>query len=298
MVWEKEMFEVLRRQEFVPPRHGDSFAECIDRWLAFKGRSWEPDTHRAVTAMARRWRDRLGSLRMQEVRPLDVQGLYEERDNGTLAAATVNLDRRYFRGFWKWALERELVEHNPAAAWPRKRGRGTRAYLQIPREDQALIEKRLKPRFLRWLLFVVATGLRQGESKRIIWRWISREGVLQIPAEARKQKCEHRIALPQRVVDALGPRRGDEDLVFPDIPKGRHNLNGALKRAARKAGLGYWRTVSSHQFRRTWYGRMRRAGTPTEACQNIGGWRSRSIMETHYWTPIRDEECRGYLEKI
>jgi len=298
VVREKKMFEVLRRHECVPPRQGNTFAECVDRWLAFKGRNWEPGTLLQVGVIARRWKERLGAIRLDEVRPLDVQGLYEERDDGTRAPATVNLDRRYFRAFWKWALERELAEHNPTAAWPRKRGGGKRVYLQIPREDQELIERQLKPRYLRWLLFIVATGLRQGESRKIIWRWISVAGVLQFPWEARKQKREHRMALPRRVVEALGPRGAEEDLVFPDIPKTRQSLNRVLKRAGRKAGLDYWRTISSHQFRRTWYGRMRRAGTPTEACQNIGGWKSRSIMETHYWSPISDEECRSYLERI
>ncbi|HEV8374835.1 MAG TPA: site-specific integrase [Candidatus Polarisedimenticolia bacterium] len=293
--------EVARlRQEVAAGRAGQeqlTLREALDRWLAFGGKIWEHDTLLSVTTMTRRWK-RLGNLRMQEVRPLDIQGLYEERDDGTLAAATVNLDRKYLRAFWKWALARQLAENDPTAAWPIKRGPGKRVYIQIPREDQEAIERCLKLRFRRWLRFVFATGLRSGESRKIRWSWISAEDVLEIPAAVRKQRRAHRMPLPRKIVEDLGPRGGDEDLAFPNVPRSRQSLAKVLKRAARKAGLPYWRAVTPHSLRRSWYGRIRRAGVPQEAVQNIGGWKSRSVMETYYWSPIGDKEARAYLERI
>lgn len=294
------MFKILHRLPLSESsiEHEPTLGECLDRWIDFKSRSsWAPRTRELVGLFSRNWRERLGGKPLRTIRPIDIQDLYLSLDDGSVAAATINKDRSWLRCFWKWAMESEIAWENPTHAWPRKRGPRKRRYLQIPPEDEKRLLAFLKPRFARWVLFVLAAGLRIGETRKMAWGWISPDNVLQIPSDSRKQRRGHRMALPARVVEALGPRGSDDEPVFPGIPN-RSALGRVLKRAGRKAGLAYHGDLSPHQFRRTWYGRMRRVGIPAEACKDIGGWESKEVMENFYWTPIPDDEMRAFLERI
>jgi integrase len=278
-----------------------TFAEAVEKWRAFKVRVWSPESRANMACWISRNVQALGSRPLAGIRPLDIQDLYEARDDGSLSGTMLNTDRRRLLCFWRWALRSELVDHDPTVAWPRKREVFTRPHDVLSQADEdALVREfeqarcakgRRKARLVR---FAVGSGLRIGEIRVLRWGWISQEGILTIPACSRKQGVELRTLLGRKALEALGPRGAPDELVFPGMPV-RTVLNRELKKAARRAGLTV--CISPHAFRRTWATRMLDAGAPAALVQKLQGWASMPVLVKHYHV-MRDESALRYLNQI
>lgn len=282
----------------VPPGKPNTIAQLIEEWLSIKARSISEQALKDLRTVTRRWIRHFGHLPPDDVGPREIQRVYLERDTGRLSNATLNCERRHLRGFWIWLRRLQYATGDPTGIWPLKNPRKRRRkYIHVDPVWEARILTELKERFRRFLVFAITTGLRYGEIKALLWAWVDADGLLIIPGDARKQGEPHRLPLPRRALEALGPPGDPHHPIFPDIPMAC-NVARALKRAARRAGYHEWKHISSHQLRRSWLGRLSRARVPREALKDLGGWNRESVMVEFYWSRIGDDEARGYLERI
>lgn len=297
----------LFQQDFGTLFATQTFSEVLRAWLASKRSSWCPRHVSMMRLFGRAWSTVLGTIRIAEVRPIDVQLVFIARDNGR-AATTLNGERRWFKAFWSWAVELELAPRNPMvrAAWPRKHGPRCRVYIWLTQEQEEALLRSFRRRnvrhYKRLVPFAIRTGLRAGELRRLVWAWIvpgETGWMLSIAGRSRKSSLPLVVPLSKAAVEILGPRGDPGALVFPNLPSNT-NIARALRHAARRAGLPphIAENLSMHQLRRTFRERLRRAGLSTRQVADLGGWASEEVVDGHYTCDLSENEARSYLERI
>ncbi len=276
-----------------------TLAYSVENWISFKARDWTEGSTYYAKLCARAWRSTLGHLPMSEIGPLEIQKLYQARDDCGYAATSLNRERKLFMSFWTWGLSMEIVQRMfPKVGWPRKAGGVQRLYRCYTIEEEKRLCRCLKPRYVRLVRFLISTGLRIGEVEALMWDWIieAEDGLeLFLPAAVRKQRKDLRVPLSAVAAKAMGRRPRSGGLVFGWIPH-RSGVNSVLKRAAKESGLGP--EISVHQFRRTFIGRLQRAGYANSLIKFLIGSTSERILDFHYTTPLSGAEARKMLEKI
>jgi integrase len=123
-----------------------------------------------------------------------------------------------------------------------------------------------------FLLFLLFTGLRVGETRRLKWCHVDFENaMLVIPRELTKSDREHRLPLSDYLVDLLKKRyvfRKNSEWVFqaPRLKNSPLSLsNGFLCRVRAKCGINF----KMHDLRRTFLTKAERLGVPTYVLKRL-----------------------------
>jgi integrase len=142
----------------------------LDQWLAYKRdrvqtRTWEPyESHVRLHL-----RDRIGSIRLAELRPHHVAGLYA----GLTAAGVSAPQQRKIGGTLRTALEdavrQQKIATNPAKAVARPRASKPEMTVWTPTEVQRFGAECAADRLGPLFLTALDTGMRQGELFGLHW---------------------------------------------------------------------------------------------------------------------------------
>lgn len=188
----------------------------------------------------------------------------------------VALIRAIFR---KAQREWEWIEYIPAF---RTYQRGTKVRVRYLTQDQAKAVLALLPAHQREVVtFALSTGLRQGNILHLTWG--------QVDMSRRMVTIEHGDT---KNGDALGIPLNDVALAVLNRVRGQHqkwvfsfrgqrlsNANNRTWRAALKAcGITDFRW---HDLRHTWATWLRQNDVPTWVLQELGGWKSESMVRRY-----------------
>lgn len=151
----------------------------------------------------------------------------------------------------------------------------------ITRAEFNALHAALPPYLARCAAFAVATGLRSGAIRALMWEQVDmRRRVLLVKVSQAKNAKALRVPLgtaAMRVLRDCGKREG---LVFRKdgerVP--REMVNRAWRRACRKANIGNFRF---HDLRHTWASWHVQNGTPLHVLQKLGGWSSITMVQRY-----------------
>lgn len=115
-------------------------------------------------------------------------------------------------GFFRWAVDKELIKENPCHSVRRPDNSGLRERIASPQEiehlkiaagwEEGTVPRTVTARVCAAFVFACCTGMRSGEIVRIEKEWI-RGNTLWIPLEATKTERFRKIALSKRALAIL-----------------------------------------------------------------------------------------------
>ncbi len=228
----------------------------LDKWLETAAKQKvSARTHRDYTWMFARYvRPVLGARRLDQVTPLEIQGLYNAMQKRGLSARTIRYTHNTLSSAFKQAIRWRMLSQNPAAAveLPKQTRREMRAL--SPEEAGSFLRAAAADRWGVFFAFALATGTRPSEALGLQWgdvdfkagtvvirRKLERLGGGWTLEETKTAGSRRTIPLPSSVMRALsahraqqaeeqlraGVRYEDHDLVFATLtgqPLDKHNL--------------------------------------------------------------------------
>lgn len=264
------------------------------RWKS-EGAAWSAKHRSKVRRVVDRLHDFFAG---REVASLDVGDLrlLEQAQVGRRSADALNFDRLYLVSFFAFARKNGWTELDPMSCWLHRKCEPDpdKVFTFYSKEERDALRRQIRADLRAFMQFSFVTGLRQSTVRLLKWKWLSREGVLCVPAWAVKNRMAIRQALPGELVLELGPRKRPEDLLFPDLPPWPQQIWKEFKKACRRAGV---RDGRPHDMRRTMANNLANRGVPMSVIMRIGGWRSEKTVRRYYLTDVPDEDCRRYLEE-
>lgn len=277
------------------------FPESLDEWIALKCRgmrAWSRSCQLKAHQYRAAWVSILGDVNLLDIVPQHIERLFILRSELRRSGQTLNLERKYFRAYWRWPMrmrylprERDLFTDS----WPCVSSEPVRRYIELSQEEERKLLAELSGEARRAVAFGLLMGLRVSEIYNLKWSMVvGCPGCLSlaIPAAIRKQRHAHTMPITAKAEAVLGTR-GASDSIFT-LPNQR-NLLSALKRVAKRVGID--QAISMHQLRRTWCSRLADAGVPMAAAQRLGGWSSITVMLKHYYVlPVA--KAREFMERL
>jgi integrase len=196
--------------------------QFLDRWLEDVVRPTRaPCTYRSYEQVVRCHINRhLGGVRVSQLQPVQVQGLYSEMERGGASARLRQLSHAVLHRAMAQALKWGVIASNPCAAVDRPRVARKEMRTLTPEQTHLLLVT-ARPHRL-WALFVMAagTGMRQGELFALRWDDLDLDGgtvlvqqtLEEIDGKFRLKEPKsaagrRRIVLPAFAVEALREHR-------------------------------------------------------------------------------------------
>ena len=158
---------------------------------------------------------RWGTLPLREIGPREIVELLDElvdADKPVAANRTYSVLRRFFR----WCVERHLIQTNPAVTVrkPTKEQSRSRALSDDELREVWTATEGLGWPFGPFFRTLILTGQRRNEVAGMVWAEIDTDlRQWTIPAERTKNAKEHAVPLsePMRAILSAAPRFGDDD---------------------------------------------------------------------------------------
>lgn len=330
---ERELRRILRSRDvgdYVEPTKM-TVDGYLDRWLESSEQRVSPRTLEDYRWTLKRYvRPRLGSLRLEQIRPLDVQGLVDELAR-EVSPRTVRLAHTILSSALRQAVRLDMLTRNPAESvdLPKQRSTEMRA---LSVEEVGRLRKELKNDshavFFDFLLF---TGCRPGEALALRWRDLDhgerratiRQAVATVRGrgaqivEPKTASSRRGIPLPNSLVVALARHKRIQaeralkigaaydraaDLVFATDVGGLLQLRNLIQRhfkpALAEAGLPS--SVRLYDLRHTHATLLLAAGVhPKVAAERLGHATTRQTLDTYsHVLPGMQEEATAKLEAI
>jgi integrase len=194
----------------------------------------------------------LGKRPLAEVRRADVVELLDDLQNKKGFRAQVNRVRSQLLAAFNWAVEREIVETNPAAGIKKRKIEVSRQRVLTDDELRSIwrAAEQLSDPSQSLVKALILTGQRRDEVREMRWSEVDeKRPVWLLPAARNKGKRDHEIPLSPAVVTLLDslPRLGP----FVFTVSGRKPYAGQKRLKAildRESGVKGW---MFHDFRRT-----------------------------------------------
>lgn len=173
---------------------------------------------------------------------------------------------------WEW------IDRTPKVGLFREREGRTRSLTQ---QEFGKLLRELPPHLADMALFSVATGLRQGNVKRLTWQEVNLKlRHAWVSAENHKNGRPHAVPLNDVAMSVLQRRLGEHP-TYVFTYQGNPITNVSTKawwNALERAGIEDFRW---HDLRHTFATWHRQAGTPTHELQRLGGWKTQSMVERY-----------------
>ena len=328
---ERALVDALRRRDrgidIEPTRV--TVAEYLERWLKdYAEQNVAPSTLQRYKQIVRRLSPLIGGVRLQEVRPTQLQAAYAELGRDGLAARTVLHHHRVLKEALKHAVGWQLLEQNPAEAVRAPRPERPEMRSLNPGEVAQLLDACGDDDLRRLVFTAVSTGLRLGELLGLRWSDVDLEGgavtigrtaqylgpdgvQLRTPKTPRSRRTislsastvatlrEHKVAQNKRRL-RLGPGFQDGGFVFA-APDGRvlapYSVSEPFRRAIEGAGLS---GVRFHDLRHTSATLSLLAGVPAKVVSDRLGHTSVAFtLDTYaHVLPEQQREAAQALDRI
>lgn len=257
-------FEARKRVEL---RAKSSSSRVSPSFSSFASETYEPHAerclgvstwHKVRVYQVRTLEKVLGALKLDQLRPEDVEAFKTKRLQDGRKASSINNELRVLRTMLRWAEEQGIpvapvkIKMLARAGKPRIRcwsvEQVNRLYLAAKAEPAALLVEPL-------LVFLLNTGVRKGEAIAAEWSWIDWRGkMLRIPVteywrpkdkEAREVPLSEGVLSTLRTLDQRTPR------IFPTARGGGPHLafpQKTFNRVRKRAGLVGGPHTTRHTF--------------------------------------------------
>ncbi len=278
-------------------RQGDTFAEVaklyLDRSAKRHKKSWREDERKIKRDLV----PVLGRRKIQDIRRRDVIALVESiaegggpgrRNPGRPAPVAANRVLALVSRIFSFALERELVESNPAYRLRKPAKETARERVLAEQEIAALWAalSHLRPSVAAAWKLILVTGQRPGEVMRLRRSDLDRDLAgcwWTIPAEWSKNGLAHRVPLTQPaldIIEELEPGLGDSEWVLSSRYVGKRLtwLNASTRRLLQLTGLPRF---TPHDLRRTAASMMLSLGTAPHVVEVLLNHRPRGIAAVY-----------------
>jgi integrase len=278
-------------------RQGDTFAEVaqlyLDRSAKRRKKSWAEDERKIRRDMV----PVLGRRKLRDIRRRDVIALVESiaegggpgrRNPGRPAPVAANRVLALVSRIFSFALERELVESNPAYRLRKPAKEAARERVLAEQEIAALWAAlgHLQPTVAAAWKLILVTGQRPGEVMRLRRSDLNRDVAgwwWTIPAEWSKNGQAHRVPLTQPALDIiaeLGPGLGESEWLLSSRHAGKRLtwLNASTRRLLKLTGLPRF---TPHDLRRTAASMMLSLGTSPHVVEALLNHRPRGIAAVY-----------------
>lgn len=277
-----------------------SFSDLARRYLRdtakrFKLSTWKKERWYVERCILPAW----GGRPAAEIRRADVLRLLEEVSEargGVTGNRTLSVARRVLA----WAVDREELDANPAAAIPRR-------YLHRERSRERALSREevrklwpalsdLHPAVAAAWRLILLTGARPGEVLTMRWADLAPDNgnglAWEIPAERTKSGHSHRVPLSRQalaVLDSLRPLSEVGEFVLPS-PKGGTGpllwLSHSTKRLREATGL---ERFTPHDLRRTAATWLGEAGIRPDVVERVLGHKLPGVAAVYNRADYRRE---------
>ena len=245
--------------------------EYLDQWLVTAKMRVREETYFGYEASLRRYvRPALGSKKIGELNPLELQALYTEMLGKGLSARTVRYTHTILSSALKQAVKWGLLVRNPASLVELPRQSRKEMLCLSPEEAERFLNAAAEDRFGVLFAFALATGMRPEEYFGLQWKDVDlQSGIVTVQrtlvwrtqgsgwyfSEPKTPRSRRSIPLPRSILNSLiehkrrqaeerlraGPKYKNLDLVFATRKGGpllRHHLwRLHFKPILRRAGL-------------------------------------------------------------
>jgi integrase len=278
---------------------------------SIRGRSGErfkPSTLRGYEfALRKTLLPRLGSLRLNEIRPGRLAELIGEMQAMGLSAGSVRNRLMPLRATYRWAVQREIVMVNPTRSMQVPHDRGRRDRVASPEEADLLLAT-LKPEDRALWATAMYAGLRRGELMGLRWQDVDLiAGIVRVErtwhpetkteGQPKTASGARRVPIPHLLANYLAEQRertGDQDLVF-----GHFNHAALRRRAIRRWHAQGIKPISLHECRHSYASMMIAAGVNVKGLSTYLGHASIAMTLDRYGhlMPGNEVEAAGRLQE-
>jgi integrase len=169
----------------------------------------------------------------------------------------------------------------------------------LTRQEAARLLTELPPHLRAMTRFTLATGLRQGNVKRLRWAQVDLEKRRAwINAEEAKGRRAIPVPLNAEALQVIEEQRGwHPEYVFTYEGRPIQQVNTKAWRAAlKRAGIEDFRW---HDLRHTWASWHAQNGTPSNVLQELGAWRGPEMVQryAHFSTEHLERYADRYAER-
>jgi integrase len=230
--------------------------------------------------------------------------------------AQANQSMRVLRTLFNFAIEkykdgnnRPVVTRNPVKALKSRRLWNENATREDLIDDDVLpswyqaVEKLDNTTVRDFLILLLFTGLRRSEAAKLRWdkvRLTGKRPILVIPKEDTKTGVEHRLPLPQILVEMLERRdkvrRIDNPYVFPGDKTGSHIIEPktVISKAVEQSKVHF----SCHTLRRTFGTIAARLDIAHYKHKKLMNHSTKADVTGAHYTKLTEEDLRDAMEKI
>ena len=191
--------------------------------------------------------------------------------------ASARLLRAYLHRFFRWAVEKRLIDKNPASNIPLASAPSDfkRERVLNTTELRKVLEvaNKLEDPARTFVNMLVLTGQRRGETALMKWADLDLDGNVpkwSIPAENAKNRLAHDVALPAQAMKSLRAMSRLGDYVFTTDGKtpmsGFSKIKAKLDAGLADSGLAHW---TFHDLRRSAATGMADLGIPPHVIESI-----------------------------
>ncbi len=320
-------------QEPASPRREPATLEHLLQqiYLPIVERDKAPKTHAAAKTAAKNLEARMGSLRLDEIRFMVVDGYVTARKQDGRKTRTIQLELRLLKAALKHAVRCELLDELPDLPSVKDTDRkDMKALIRqlTPEKVEELLSELHPPDqqphrvtrgrpparrdHLTYLVVLMAlnTGMRRSELLTRTWEdvdWYDGGlgSILVCPRPEvgfqPKTRRDRRIPLTPELRQELAELhlrlgRPAQGWIFPsprDASQPRKSFSKALARASQAIGLP---RLHPHALRHAWASRMAMAGVDRWTLMELGGWQSGEMLDeiyTHVTSAHMHEAMRG-----
>ena len=238
----------------------------------------------------------LGHRLIGEVRRADIVELMDKIQNNHGLRHTTNRIRESLICLFGYAIERQLVETNPATSIKRRKLERPRERILSPDELRLLWQAldRIPDPGRSFVRVLMLTGCRREEARAMRWDELDLDGPLwSLPSQRTKAARAHEIPLSEAAVEIISamPRRGP--YVFTIYGKGPMTVHQIKARLDRETGIPNWRL---HDLRRTLRSGLAELGVSYEIAERVIGHAMPQLERTYNVFTYREEK-RAALEQ-
>ena len=292
-------------------RHAESLGELatdyLERHAKPRKKSWKEDQRQLTANVLPFWQSR----HVKAITRKDVHELLD-RITDRRKPVTYNRVKALVSRIFKHGIDREWLDHNPAAGIPKKPERSRERVLtdeELTGLSRVLDAIRtgtqptspISRMLARGLQFMLRTAQRGGEVFTMEWGDVDEaNGWWTIPGEKTKNGTTHRVPLTQPALALIAEARADgsgpDGLVFAGL-EGRTLEWQAKKAVSKLRHAGLAGDYTKHDVRRTVATGLEELGFPTSTIAHVlnqqeGGPRATKIYARHHF----DKEKTAALE--
>jgi len=305
--------------------------EFMEEWLVSVEPTLRFNTHKQYCQITRQHiLPFLGELKLREIKPGQIQRLYNQMVKKGYGLRTVQLIHTVLHRSLVHAVKLGIMPRNPADATtpPKPKPKEMKFYDETQAQKMLITAKAKNDRFYALYHLAVSTGMRQGELLGLKWSDLDRDfGMLQIQRQLTKKSgggfdlsppktragvrridlgesslkvLQDHLQMQYQEINQAGEKWQDSDLIFPSTigtPNDRDNLRKRFKAVLKEAGLP---EIRFHDLRHTAAALMLNNGIPViVVSRRLGHARPSITLDIYgHLIPQKQKEVASLMDEL